>query len=55
MLSSENKSIFRDTQGCSWFTFYENSDFYMCYLLTAFLGLFQNKMTQYIKVSFKPS
>merc|ERR1712045_981336 len=25
----------RDTQGCSWFTFYENSDFYMCYLLTA--------------------
>ena len=24
----------RDTGGCNWFTWYENSGFYMCYLLT---------------------
>merc|ERR1711976_445230 len=25
----------RDTPGCTWFTWYENTGYYMCYLLTA--------------------
>merc|ERR1712121_175285 len=28
----------RETGGCNWFTWYENSGFYMCYLLTSCEG-----------------